>query len=120
MLEQQTNNLVRGKRIPPAIHAANTIRVAIRYETEIMRMLLQICLRSSVIFGNRFRIDAAKIWIVLGVQCRHLTARAGQQRVKTPGSNAKERLMREPQFGFRYQWKIDKLFDRLVVRLQNV
>ena len=98
MMQQQADDLVGREHLAPAVHAANAVGIAIRHQTNIMRMPAKIFLAARVIFVNRFGIDAAKQHIVLRVQRGHLAGRAREQLFETPGADAKQCIVGETQF----------------------
>ena len=76
MMQQQADDLVRGKIIAAAIHAANAVGIAVRHEADVVRMLAQIFLARSVIFLDRFGIDAAEHDIMRAIERGDFAGRA--------------------------------------------
>ncbi len=98
VMQQQANQLMRGKIIAAPIHAANAVGIAIRHETNIMRMLAQIRLALGIVFFNRFGIDTAKQNIMLCVKRRDFAGRSGQQLFKATRADTKQCFMRKTKF----------------------
>ena len=116
MLEQQADDLMRRQRITPAIHAADTVGVAVRHQTDIVGMLLEIRRGRAVVLGNRLGIDSAKIRIVIAVQRRHPATGAREQLSKATRPDAEESIVREAEFRAGNEFEINELLDGRVMR----
>ena len=57
---------------------------------------------------------------MLRVERRDFASRARKQLFKAARADAEQRVMREPQFRFRDEFEINKLFQRGVMRGTNV
>ena len=100
MMQQQANQLVRRKRISAAIHAANAVGVAIRDQTNIVRMLFEISGTERVIFRESARGYAAEQRIVRAVQRGHPASGARQKRSKQPAPTPKSASCAKRSFDF--------------------
>src|SRR5271156_6601673 len=98
MMQQQTNDLMRGKIFSATVHPANTIGIAVRHEANVVRMRAEKFLAARVIFLNRFGIDATEQNIVRAVERRDLASRSGQNFFKTTRADAEQSVVRETQF----------------------
>ena len=111
MVDQQADQLMRGKSATVAIHATNTISISVGDETDIVRMLAKKLLGRAVILLDGLGIDAAKERIVFCIQRRDAARRPGEQLLETTGPDTKERVMGKLQFRLGDQFEVHQAFD---------
>ena len=119
-MQQQADDLVRGEVIAAPVHPAHPIGIAIRHQTDIVRMLFQISLAPRVILFNRFGVDAAEQDVVGAIERGDLAGGAGQQLLKAARAHTKQGVMRKTQLRFRNQVEIHEFFKRRVMRRTDV
>jgi hypothetical protein len=94
-MQQQANDLVGSEVVAAAIHPADPVRIAIRHQANVVRVLPKKRRTAPVVLLDRLRINAAEKHIVAAVQRRHFAGRARQQFLEATGPHAEQRLVRK-------------------------